>query len=483
MELAPGVVVADRYRLDRRLGKGGMGQVWRATDLRTRGTMALKFLDARLPPGEAQRQLLREATLASRVRHPNVVNVHKFKVLADGTPVMLMDALEGETLRDKLDHEDALPLEVAASVLLPVVSAVRTAHACGVVHRDLKPENILLSPADGGGFDVRVLDFGIAKLMRGAGASEEALATTRTGAVRATALYMSAEQACGDDVDHRTDVWSLGVVMYEVLSGSRPIEGTSYGQILKRLLNDSITPLRVLVPELPEDVLALVDRMLRRHAAARPRDLREVEEVLERYTTVRVGQLSEPRFEAPPPDSSPVSAPHAVVEVEETSDPFAVTESFVASERGPLPVAEQGSAARRDQRMRRAAGASALTLAVCVMVAAWSSWPRPRAPVVHAPVAPTPVIPAPVVPVSVLKPHPVLSDVPPPTASPTESTKAAKPKNAVTQNRHAKPVRTPPGASTRDPQPEESHAPSEPQMQWDPPERSDPPVEDAPRIR
>jgi serine/threonine-protein kinase len=356
---------------------GGMGQVWAATHLVTGRAVALKLLNGTFPSRDAKRRFLKEAKLASLVNHPNVVNVHDFFELADGRPVMMMDVLQGETLRKKLAREQALPLHMAASILLPVVSAVGTAHACGVVHRDLKPENVFLCPAIGGRIDVRVLDFGIAKFMGGVEAfAEESDAITGTGGVLATAWYMSPEQGCGEKVDHRTDLWSLGVLMYELLSGSRPVEGDNYGQILKRLLSESITPLGVLVPELPADVLGLVDRMLQRRAAARPRDLREVAEVLGRYTNVMVPPFGAHEPEPPlPPDSSPSSVPHAVVELAQPSDPFAATELVGCDDSAPLSSPDTVVATPRWPRARRAFGASAVMLAISVL-GGWSWWPR-----------------------------------------------------------------------------------------------------------
>ncbi len=365
--------MAERYRLERLLGRGGMGEVWAAMDELLMGPVALKFLDARLPSGDAQKRLLKEASLASRVRHQNVVNVHGFFVLADGRPVMSMDALEGETLRRKLDRGEAVPLEVAASILLPVVSAVGTAHAKGVIHRDLKPENVFLTPAVGGELYVRVLDFGIAKLMRAASA-EGAPGVTRTEAIRGTPFYMSPEQAWGEVVDHRTDIWSFGVVMFELLAGARPIEGASFAEVVERLRSGLLYPLRSFVPDLPEDVLALVDRMLQRDADARPQDLREVADVLRRYTNVVALGFDAPLPEAPlPPDSSPTGTHHAVVQVAEKSDPYAATEAVVSDAGAPPPIGNGTPSRRR----RRVGGVAAL--AGCILAVAWAS-PHRRAP-------------------------------------------------------------------------------------------------------
>jgi serine/threonine-protein kinase len=160
-----GAVVAGRYRLDRRIGEGGMGVVWAATHLRTQKTLALKLLRAAVAGDEdTRRRLVREARAACAVQHPNVVAIHDVVELDDGSPVLVMDLLEGESLRDRLTREGVLSLPTLAAILLPVVSAVGAAHALGIVHRDLKPENVFLAREPGGRRGVRVLDFGIAKL-------------------------------------------------------------------------------------------------------------------------------------------------------------------------------------------------------------------------------------------------------------------------------------------------------------------------------
>ncbi|HEU4533914.1 MAG TPA: serine/threonine-protein kinase, partial [Polyangiaceae bacterium] len=220
---APGEVVGGRYRLERLLGSGGMGAVWAATHLVTRRAVALKMLralDGARP--EERRRLLREAQAASAVEHPNVVRVlDAFE--ADGAPALVMDLLTGESLAQRLAREGRLSLGEAAVVLRPVVAAVAAAHRAGVVHRDLKPANVFLAAGSGGGPDVRVLDFGVAKLLERPGGDAHSGSLTRTGEVVGTPFYMSPEQFYGEpDVDPRADVWALGVVLYECLAGRRP---------------------------------------------------------------------------------------------------------------------------------------------------------------------------------------------------------------------------------------------------------------------
>jgi serine/threonine-protein kinase len=306
--LAEGAVVAGRYELERPLGQGGMGVVWAARHTVTKKRVALKFLrgPAVLRP-DMRRRFLREARAASAVIHPNLVEVHDVFELDDQVPVMVMELLEGETLGQKIARDGALGLAETCNLLLPVVSAVGTAHAAGVVHRDLKPDNVFLSAKSSGAQDVRVLDFGIAKLVGADFAASETGNITETGSMLGTPCYMSPEQSFGEkDIDHRADVWSLGVMLYECLAGSRPVEGDSIGQVVKRLMTEGIVPIEVITPELPPEVATLIDRMLSRDREGRPDDLREVAAVLERFCAaapIMFGPARAERSDSSPPDA------------------------------------------------------------------------------------------------------------------------------------------------------------------------------------
>jgi serine/threonine-protein kinase len=192
-----------------------------------------------------------------------------------------MDLLDGEPLRQRLEASGPLGVREMARILLPAVSAIGTAHASGVIHRDLKPDNLFLVTRPDGERSAFVLDFGIAKLADAEAASP---ALTRTGDVLGTPSYMSPEQAFGErGIDHRTDIWSLGVIFYECLTGAPPFTARSLGQLIKRITRGDMRPLEQVQPGLPGDVVRLVDRMLSRDRANRPDDLREVMTVLERH--------------------------------------------------------------------------------------------------------------------------------------------------------------------------------------------------------
>jgi tRNA A-37 threonylcarbamoyl transferase component Bud32 len=297
--LAEGLEVAGRYRLERRLGKGGMGEVWRATQLLTKKSVALKFLaDDKRDDPDVRRRFLREARAASAVSHPNVVQIHDVLELAEhgGVPVIVMEHLRGEPLEARMARG---PMDVGelSAVLLRVVSAVGTAHAAGVVHRDLKPDNIFLAETPEG-VEVKVLDFGIAKLTTQEGSAAETGGLTHTGTMLGTPYYMSPEQAFGEKkIDHRADVWSLGIILYRGLTGVLPTQADNLGQILKIIMTNAIRPVRELRPDVPDDLADLVGRMLEPSLAGRLSSLHEARVVLERHAGVVADGFGEP---APP---------------------------------------------------------------------------------------------------------------------------------------------------------------------------------------
>ncbi|HWA72186.1 MAG TPA: protein kinase [Polyangiaceae bacterium] len=294
--LRAGALIAGRYLLEQQLGEGGMGTVWEATHTVTRRSVAMKFLKESLRnKPELRQRFLREASAASALRHPHVVEILDVFDFEERMPVLVMELLRGETLGSKLLKDERLSLEETAALVLPVVSAVGAAHALGIVHRDLKPENVFLVHT-GNEPLVKVLDFGIAKLMteqykeRGASALH-----TDTGSMLGTPSYMAPEQATGEGiVDHRVDVWSVGVILYECLSGMRPIEGDNLAQVVTRLVSAAIIPLENLAPQLPHEVTTLVMQMLTRDPVRRAPDLLEIGRVLGHHTRVQVPSFGPP---------------------------------------------------------------------------------------------------------------------------------------------------------------------------------------------
>jgi serine/threonine protein kinase len=294
-----------------------MGSVWAARHVVTGKSIALKFLKRPAASREVVRRFAREARAACAVQHPNVREIYDVLELEDGLPVMVMECLEGESLADRLDREGKLELDEAARILLQVVSAVGTAHALGIVHRDLKPENIFLT--EGGHPAVRVLDFGIAKLAPVDGENETHL--TATGTMVGTPCYMAPEQVFGErDIDHRIDIWALGLLLYRTLTGVLPTQAENVGQVMKVIVTKSIRPIEEVDATVPDELARLVNRMLSRNRNARPRDLLEVQAVLAKFTDAVV-----PSFEAPSTalqSSSETAKPAIVPSTPEGSSTF-----------------------------------------------------------------------------------------------------------------------------------------------------------------
>jgi tRNA A-37 threonylcarbamoyl transferase component Bud32 len=229
----PGDVIAGRYRLESLLGAGGMGSVWRADHLMLKSPVALKFIDPTIASSEAAvARFVREAQSAAALRSTHVVQIFDYGV-EQSVPYIVMELLTGETLRDRLDHQGPLLPRDTARIMSQVARAVGKAHDAGIVHRDLKPENIFLVSEDEHEV-VKVLDFGIAKVSdRSTGTTSNA---TRTGAILGTPYYMSPEQAQGNKaVDHRTDLWALGVITYECVVGARPFDSDGLGELILRI--------------------------------------------------------------------------------------------------------------------------------------------------------------------------------------------------------------------------------------------------------
>jgi serine/threonine-protein kinase len=258
-----------------------MGTVWAATHTLTGKGVALKLLRERTGDEAQRKRLLREARAACSVQHPNVVTVHDVLELADGAPALVMDLLSGESLGERLERTVRIPPLALRGIMGQVLSALEAAHARGIVHRDLKPDNIFLMKPDDA---VRVLDFGIAKVSPiGQEGNKESAALTGTGAMLGTPYYMAPEQAFGEkDVDLRSDIWALGVVMYECLSGVRPTEGANLGQILKIITVGKIQPLAEVAPDVSPSLSSVVMKCLERDRGARPQSIAELRALLEK---------------------------------------------------------------------------------------------------------------------------------------------------------------------------------------------------------
>jgi eukaryotic-like serine/threonine-protein kinase len=238
-EHRPGDVIAERYELRHRVGEGGMGFVWVARSRALDVDVALKLLRPEIAGAEAIERMAREARTAAQLGHPAMVRVLDFGRSEHGEPFLAMELLQGEELHTLLAREKILSPERAAALLLPIIDGLGMAHEKGIVHRDIKPENIFIADEGQGRIQPKVLDFGIAKL----GQAEVSTRLTKGGAVLGSPSYLSPEQAEGlDDVDHRADVWSVGVLLYELVTGAPPFQGANYNVLIRRILRDAPKP-------------------------------------------------------------------------------------------------------------------------------------------------------------------------------------------------------------------------------------------------
>jgi eukaryotic-like serine/threonine-protein kinase len=262
-----GSIIADRYHVTRKLGEGGMGQVYLAEHVRMGRKSAVKVLH----PGmvhdtDAISRFNREAANAARINHPNVAAIYDFGETSDGLIYLAMEFVEGEPLTDIIERVGALPAARAAGIVRQAGEALAVAHELGIVHRDLKPDNIMIARNRDGSDCVKVVDFGIAKA-----ANVEAQKVTRTGLIVGTPEYMSPEQLAGDPLDGRSDVYSLALVGFAMLTGRLPFPSETAQESMIMRLTDRPRSLAEMKPDVrwPPQLQAVMDRALSRDAASR----------------------------------------------------------------------------------------------------------------------------------------------------------------------------------------------------------------------
>jgi serine/threonine-protein kinase len=282
-----GATLAGRYQIVRRIGEGGMGAVYEAKHTLIGKRVAVKvLLEKFLTKSDFVARLLQEARLASSIGHENIVDVTDFGTTDDGRSFVVMEFLDGEALSQLVMREAPLPVERSLRIARQVASALGAAHAKGIFHRDVKPENVYLVQRADADF-VKVVDFGISKAVKQGGQDEgpETYRLTHTGLLLGTPLYMSPEQARGDeDVDHRADIWALGVMMYECLTGEVPFRANNYLGIISQVLTHTAVPPSKLRPELgiPDAVEAVVMRAMEKDRSRRYAAMSDLERDLER---------------------------------------------------------------------------------------------------------------------------------------------------------------------------------------------------------
>jgi len=266
-----GQVIADRYHVTKKLGEGGMGAVYLAEHVKMGRKSAIKVMSASMSQdADAVSRFNREANNASRIQHPNICAIYDFGETPDGLMYLAMEFIEGHSLNEILKKSGPMTLQRATHILRQTAEALHVAHEGGIVHRDLKPDNIMI--AQQGGKDlVKVVDFGIAKAV---GGDESGQKVTKTGLVVGTPEYMSPEQLSGDKLDGRSDLYSLALVYYRMITGTLPFQAeTSQETMIKRLTDDPM-PLRQALPtaNFPAGLQAVMDHALARYANDRYSD-------------------------------------------------------------------------------------------------------------------------------------------------------------------------------------------------------------------
>jgi serine/threonine protein kinase len=461
LSLQPGTVLGGKYVVERVIGQGGMGVVVAAYHMQLEQRVALKLMWPQATENpEAVSRFFREARAAARISSEHVVRVFDVGALEDGAPYIAMEYLQGADLGQVLVARGRLAAEEAIDYLLQACEALAEAHAAGVVHRDLKPGNLFLAQRVDGQQLIKVLDFGISKMTALPGASAQ-VTMTQTSALMGSPLYMSPEQmASAKAVDARSDVWALGVVAYEMLSGTPPFVAQTLPQVCAMILTEEPHSLAARVPSLSSTIVSAVERCLRKDPAHRYQSVAELAAALEPVASPRARQSIERIARV----LNFVPAPHAppsVLPVNQIADagsgysgtnaPWADTKPPVVKRRFPMlwlgTVLALGLATFILGFLRRAAPVSLAvnpTVSAAPPVASESAEPPPSMPLVASSVAITPAVMASQAPA---RPSPA-----PPAASPAaaRATTPAAPRAASSPklpSALAVPVQAPPSAT------------------------------------
>jgi tRNA A-37 threonylcarbamoyl transferase component Bud32 len=259
--IEPGIVIAERYTIVRQIGKGGMGKVYEAKHTSIDKKVAIKILNKDYSDDkEALERFQQEAKIAGSVGHTNICEVLDFGTTDEGQPFLVMEYLEGDSVADMLDVRRTLPINVALTIVRQVLDALEEVHSRGIVHRDLKPENIILAHVKGQGIVVKLLDFGISKVMK---PRTDSIRLTKTGTMLGTPYYMSPEQVRGNrDIEYSTDIWSCAVILYEMICGQVPFGGNNYNDVILSIVEDPFPDPRKLLPGLAPELAKMLRRAM-----------------------------------------------------------------------------------------------------------------------------------------------------------------------------------------------------------------------------
>jgi serine/threonine protein kinase len=390
---APGMLIAEKYVVERVLGEGGIGVVVAAKHVDLGQTVAIKYLrpQALTGGGNAADRFLREARLAAKIRSDHVVHVYDVGRLPDGSPYMVMEYLAGTDLGRLLLANGPLPLDRAIDYVLQTCEALAEAHVAGVVHRDLKPDNLFVTTANAGKSVVKILDFGISKLSAKRTTEHRLDALTEPDDRFGTPVYMSPEQLrASRDVDARSDVWAVGVVLYELLTGCLPFDGDGLPELCTAILTLPPVPLTKHRPYLPDTLQTVIERCLRKEPEERFQNVAELAQELRLFATPaaqeRIDHVINVIREAGEPIGAPTPPPGAV---SSTPPPHQATTlgpaetrvllttgSAAASWRGVL---REVSASRWTRRRLLIAGTALLALVALIGVGIGFRQPADRA--------------------------------------------------------------------------------------------------------
>ncbi len=337
--------MAGKFRIERVLGQGGMGIVVAATHLQLDERVALKFLlPEALNNPEAVARFAREARAAVKIKSEHVARVSDVGTLESGSPYMVMEYLHGEDLASYVRRNGAMSIPEAIEFLLQACEAIAEAHALGIVHRDLKPANLFVTRRVDGSPCIKVLDFGISKLTLTAPGASPDLGMTKTHSIMGSPLYMSPEQMSSTrSVDMRTDIWALGVILYETLTGHVPFDAETMPQLCGMILQDPPRPLRDLRPDVPDSLQAVVFHCLEKNREHRYANVAEFAFALAPFGAA-VAQRSADRISrvlgsAGIPSAPPALVPASSVRVESSTTTNFGASSEAKKSRAPLLLA------------------------------------------------------------------------------------------------------------------------------------------------
>jgi serine/threonine-protein kinase len=284
-------VIAGRYRLESLIGEGGMASIWRARDLTLERSVAVKLLFARDERDKQRlvRQFLREARIAASVHHRNVIQIVDFGTTDDQQPFMVMELLEGESLGQRLHRAPPMTLAEMAQVASLTLRGLAAVHESGIIHRDLKPDNVFLTVDSSGAYFPKILDFGISRSTEPRSGRRSAL-TTREGMIVGTPEYMSPEQARGvKTIDRRTDIYSMGAILYEAMSGQLPFATENVGDLIIQIVTGTIQPAYERNPALPKPLSDVIAKAMARAPEDRYQSALDMQQALLSATEISLG--------------------------------------------------------------------------------------------------------------------------------------------------------------------------------------------------